>query len=202
MHAAAERMAPGRQTLYLAVRIELVGIRAEMVFLRVRGNEQQRNVLSSLDFAPARQAHILERGALATGTNKLWQATCEAIGCPDLAADPRFATPALRAQNQDSLQGLLEAEFSNHGSEKLLELFNGRGIPCAPLYTYSEILADTQVAHMGWLADLALPNGISTRTVVSPQKVSGRGLGVYRRPPALGEHTDEVLAELKSGSPA
>jgi crotonobetainyl-CoA:carnitine CoA-transferase CaiB-like acyl-CoA transferase len=52
------------------------------------------------------------------------------------------------------------------------------------------------VQHMQWVEDLALPNGVQTRTVVSPQRVSGARLGVYRHPPALGEHTAEVLSEL------
>jgi crotonobetainyl-CoA:carnitine CoA-transferase CaiB-like acyl-CoA transferase len=44
--------------------------------------------------------------------------------------------------------------------------------------------------------DMTLPNGVKTKTVVSPQRVSGQRLGIRRRPPALGEHTAEVLAEI------
>jgi crotonobetainyl-CoA:carnitine CoA-transferase CaiB-like acyl-CoA transferase len=134
--------------------------------------------------------------ALAAGTDKLWQATCEGIARADLAQDPRFATPSLRARHQNELRDLLEAAFAHYDAAQLLQIFNERGVPCAPLNNYSQVLADPQVQHMQWVEDLALPNGVQTRTVVSPQRVSGARLGVYRHPPALGEHTAEVLSEL------
>jgi crotonobetainyl-CoA:carnitine CoA-transferase CaiB-like acyl-CoA transferase len=134
--------------------------------------------------------------ALAAGTDKLWQAACDGIGCPELARDVRFASPALRARNQNALRDLLEREFLRHDAAELLEIFTARGVPCAPLNTYSQVLADPQVAHMQWIEDITLPNGVRTKTVVSPQRVSGARLGVYRPPPALGQHTTEVLAEI------
>ena len=79
----------------------------------------------------------------------------------------------------------------------LLARMNARGVPCAPLYNYSQVLADPQVKHMNWVEDITLPNGTPTKTVVSPQRVSGQRLGVRRAPPALGAHTDEILSELK-----
>ncbi len=134
--------------------------------------------------------------ALAAGTNKLWDSTCEGIARPDLASDSRFATPSLRAQHQNELRDLLEVEFAKYDAAQLLELLNARGVPCAPINRYSQVLADPQVEHMGWVLPVDLPNGVSTKTVVSPQRLSGEATGVYRRPPALGEHTDEVLGEL------
>jgi len=135
--------------------------------------------------------------ALAAGTDKLWEAACDVIGRKDLTEDARFTSPTLRAQHQDALRGLLEAEFVKYDAADLLARMNARGVPCAPLYNYSQVLADPQVAHMEWVQDLQLPNGVASRTVVSPQRVSGQRLGVRRGPPALGAHTAEVLAELK-----
>ncbi|MGE5525763.1 MAG: CaiB/BaiF CoA transferase family protein [Rhodospirillaceae bacterium] len=134
--------------------------------------------------------------ALAAGTNKLWEATCEGISRPDLAQDPRFTSPSLRAQNQNDLRDLLEAEFTKYATAELLDILSQRGVPCAPINRYSQVLADPQVDHMGWVAPVELPNGVTTKTVVSPQRISGEITKVYRRPPALGEHTDEVLREL------
>lgn len=140
--------------------------------------------------------------ALAAGTDRLWQAACEGIDRQDLARDARFASPALRAQHQNALRDLLELEFARYDATQLLKIFNAHGVPCAPLNTYSQVLADPQVAHMQWVEDIALPNGVRTKAVVSPQRISGARLGVYRPPPALGQHTAEVLAEigLRSGS--
>lgn len=134
--------------------------------------------------------------ALAAGTNKLWVAACEAVGLPGLINDSRFTSPTLRAQNQDALRELLEAQFLGMGAEELLAALRERGVPCAPLNTYSQVLADPQVAHMGWVEDMTLPNGVKTKVMASPQRVAGERLGVYRDPPALGQHTEEVLAEL------
>ena len=134
--------------------------------------------------------------ALAAGTNKLWQAACEGIARPELMQDARFASPSLRAQNQAALGELLELEFAKYDAAELLKIFNGRGVPCAPINSYSQVLADPQVRHMQWIEDITLPNGVATKTIVSPQRVSGERLGVYRAPPALGEHTAEVLSEL------
>jgi crotonobetainyl-CoA:carnitine CoA-transferase CaiB-like acyl-CoA transferase len=134
--------------------------------------------------------------ALAAGTNKLWEATCDGIQRPDLAKDPRFASPSLRAKNQNELRDLLEVEFQKYDAARLLDLFAQRGVPCAPINRYSQILADPQVEHMGWVAETELPNGKMTKTIISPQHISGEATQVYRRPPALGEHTDEVLREL------
>jgi crotonobetainyl-CoA:carnitine CoA-transferase CaiB-like acyl-CoA transferase len=138
--------------------------------------------------------------ALAAGTNKLWDAACEVIGRSDLTQDARFTSPSLRAQHQDALRELLEAEFIKYDAADLLARMNARGVPCAPLYNYSQVLADPQVEHMEWVQDLQLPNGVSSKTVISPQHVSGQRLGVRRGPPALGAHTEEVLSELKDRS--
>ena len=140
--------------------------------------------------------------ALAAGTNKLWEATCEGLGRGDLAHDPRFATPTLRAQNQNALRELLESEFAKRDASALLAIFRERGVPCAPINNYSQVLADPQVEHMGWVHDITLPNGVKTKVVASPQHVSGEKLGIYRNPPALGEHTSEVLAELNRRQPS
>ena len=138
--------------------------------------------------------------ALAAGTNKLWEATCDGVGRNDLARDSRFATPSSRAQHQDELRTLLETEFMKYDAAHLLALYRERGVPCAPLNTYSQVLADPQVEHMGWIEEMTLANGSKSKVMISPQRVSGERLGVYRNPPALGEHTQEVLAELRAAS--
>jgi len=134
--------------------------------------------------------------ALAAGTNKLWEAACAAIHRQDLVQDSRFTSPTLRAQHQDVLRELLEAEFVKYDAADLLARMNERGVPCAPLYNYSQVLADPQVEHMQWVEPMKLPNGVASKTVISPQRVSGQRLGLRRAPPALGQHTQEILDEL------
>ena len=135
---------------------------------------------------------------MAAGNNKLWRSACEAIDRVDLADDVRFSSTSLRAQHQEVLRHILEAEFAHHATDQLIARFAARGVPCAPIQAYSQVLTDPQVAHMGWVMPLELPNGSSTLTFGSPLRLRGQPFNIYRRPPRLGEHTDEVMAELEN----
>ncbi|TAL85616.1 MAG: CoA transferase, partial [Candidimonas sp.] len=81
-------------------------------------------------------------------------------------------------------------------AETWLERFRNAGVPCAPINNYSDALSDPQVAHMQWVQELEMPNGVSTKTFVSPIRFDSRTAGIGQRPPALGEHTVEILSEL------
>ena len=115
---------------------------------------------------------------------------------PELAQDPRFGSPSLRARHQDALREILEAVFARDTAQAWLALFAAKGVPCAPINTYSEVLADPQVEHLGLIEDVTLPNGAASRMVTAPFRLTGRKAGIYRNPPSLGEHTEEVLREL------
>ena len=130
--------------------------------------------------------------AMAAGNDALWKSACSAAGLPDLASDPRFASTTLRAKHQRELKEILETEFAKHTAEDLLARFRAAGVPCAPINTYSRALDDEQVRHMGWVRDITLPGGARTRTFASPLRFSGKGFDIYRDPPALGQHNDEV----------
>lgn len=132
--------------------------------------------------------------AVAAGNNKLWQQVCRLTPAPELLDDARFATPTLRAANQDALRVLLEARFVLQGVGHWLDLFGPAGVPCAPINGYSEALADPQAAHLQLVQPMTLPNGRQTRTVACPVRIDGQVVPVDTRPPALGEHTRDVLA--------
>ena len=136
--------------------------------------------------------------AMAAGNDALWRAACGAAGLPKLVDDPRFGSTTLRAQNQAALKEILETEFAGHTAEELLGRFRQAGVPCAPINTYSMALADEQVRHMEWVRDVTLPGGAQTKTFASPLRFSGEGFPIYREPPALGQHNDEVFAGLKA----
>ena len=121
---------------------------------------------------------------------------------PQLTADPRFASTALRAKNQVQLREIVEAESARFTSEELLARFRAAGVPCAPINTYSSVLQDEQVRHMQWVQDITLPSGRKTRTFTSPLRFTGKGFPVLRDPPALGQHNDEVLAPLRASAKA
>ncbi|MBM3487249.1 MAG: CoA transferase [Alphaproteobacteria bacterium] len=140
----------------------------------------------------ARDGHFV----LAAGNDKLWSSVCAVIAEPALVDDPRFRTTADRARNQAALVAILEAIFAAADASTWLARFQAAGVPSAPINRYSEALADPQVAHMGWVEPITLPGGRRTRTFASPVMISGARAPIYRRPPALGEHTREVLDEI------
>lgn len=133
---------------------------------------------------------------MAAGNNALWASVCKVVGHPEWFDDPRFASTGERARNQTALRDLLEAEFASADASAWLERFRAAGVPCAPINRYSDVLADPQVEHMQWVQALTLPNGVETRTFGSPIRLSGRGLPIRRPPPALGEHSEEIVSEL------
>jgi crotonobetainyl-CoA:carnitine CoA-transferase CaiB-like acyl-CoA transferase len=128
---------------------------------------------------------------MAAGNDDLYRRACEGFGREELVQDARFASTSLRAKNQDALRELLEKTFTNMTAAQCLEIARKQGVPCAPINSYSQALADPQVAHYGWVQPLELPGGARTRTFSSPL-----GKIPLRRPPALGEHTAEILKEL------
>jgi len=130
---------------------------------------------------------------IAAGNDKLWQSVTEVVGRPDLLADARFKTTQLRAANQVALKELLEVEFAKAGVDHWLSVFEKAGVPQGRINTYSQILADPQVAHMGWIEEMELPSGVKTRTFGNPVKISGTNLAKRRDPPALGADGDAVF---------
>jgi crotonobetainyl-CoA:carnitine CoA-transferase CaiB-like acyl-CoA transferase len=140
--------------------------------------------------------------AMAAGNDGLFKSAAEVLGRPELTADPRFASTALRAKNQAQLREIVEAESARFGAEEILARFRAAGVPCGPINTYSSVLQDEQVRHMQWVQDITLPSGRKTRTFASPLRFTGKGFPILRDPPALGQHNDEVLAPLLASTTA
>jgi crotonobetainyl-CoA:carnitine CoA-transferase CaiB-like acyl-CoA transferase len=130
---------------------------------------------------------------VAAGNDKLWRSVCEVVGAPELTQDERFKTLALRAKNQDALFAILEPLFARRPAADWLRELDARGVPCAPINTYPQVLADPQVEAMGLVQPLELPNGVKTRTTAFPVKLTGYSFEVYLPPPELGAHTAEVM---------
>ncbi|MEL7157056.1 MAG: CoA transferase [Actinomycetota bacterium] len=133
---------------------------------------------------------------MAAGNNSLWALVCEVVERPDLVNDERYTDPTRRAANQEALRDTLEAIFRTRPVEHWLAAFGDVGVPASPINSYSEALADPQVEHMGWVQDLELPNGVATKTFGPALRVNDQATPIRSGPPALGQHTDEVLAEL------
>ena len=133
--------------------------------------------------------------AVAAGNNKLWRDLCEIVGMPQLASDPRFLDQSVRAKNQEVLAGILQPLFRKRTAEEWCRLLDEKGVPCAPVNNFPEILADEHVRQMDIVREVTLPNGAVTKTVGFPIGISGYDFEIRRAPPRLGEHNEEVFAE-------
>lgn len=135
---------------------------------------------------------------MAAGNDKLWASVCDVIARPELLDDPRFSSTSHRSSNQNIIKDIIENACAEKTVEEIVRIFSLAGVPCGPINTYSDALADPQVQHMGWVQELALPNGRTTRTFGSPIMIAGRGGAIRRPPPSLGQHTEEILNSLTS----
>lgn len=133
--------------------------------------------------------------AVAAGNNKLWRDLCEIVGMPQLAGDTRFLDQPLRARNQEELARILQPLFLKRTAEEWCRLFDEKGVPCAPVNNFPEILADEHVREMNLVREIELPNGAMTKTVGFPIGIAGYDFEIRRSPPRLGEHNEEVFAE-------
>ncbi|MCP5027279.1 MAG: CoA transferase [Actinomycetia bacterium] len=133
---------------------------------------------------------------VAAGNDKLWASVAEVIGRPDLLDDPRFGSVPERAANQDALLVEMETALAGRGVDHWVAAFTAAGVPCSPVNTYGQALADGQIDHLGLIEDLALPSGPVTRTVGATVGFSGERQALRRSPPGLDEHGAELRAEL------
>jgi crotonobetainyl-CoA:carnitine CoA-transferase CaiB-like acyl-CoA transferase len=124
-----------------------------------------------------------------------WRSLCRALGRESLAEDPRFVTMATRHQHRDELVRLLEAEFAGGDTEHWLELLSGAGVPCAPVNTVVEAVADPQLLARDGIVATDHPVLGAVRSVATPLRFAGLPAPV-RRAPLRGEDTRAVLTEL------
>ena len=132
---------------------------------------------------------------IAAGNDGLWADVATAVGLPHLIDDPRFATQLLRAENQQVLAQLLQPEFERQTSAYWLEEMERHGVPCAPINSYPDMLEEEHISHMGLVHPLKLPNGVETRTTAFPIAMTGFEFDIYRPPPQLGAHQQDVKDE-------
>jgi crotonobetainyl-CoA:carnitine CoA-transferase CaiB-like acyl-CoA transferase len=118
------------------------------------------------------------------------------IGRPDLVDSDRTRTNRERVANAALVREVVSAWTSTHTSAEIVAILGGR-VPVGPVQTADAVFADPHVDARAMLVEVPQPDG--SRPVVlpgSPIKLTATPAGVYRRPPRLGEHTAEVLAEV------
>jgi crotonobetainyl-CoA:carnitine CoA-transferase CaiB-like acyl-CoA transferase len=134
--------------------------------------------------------------AIAAPTENHWRRLCVAIGRPHLADDERTNTNANRVANAELVQGVLAAWTRVRTTEDIVQTLGGQ-VPVGPVNDAADLFDDPHVLARDMLVAVEQPGG--ARPVVyanCPIRFTATPSGVYRRPPLLGEHGAEVLAEL------
>ena len=135
---------------------------------------------------------------LAAGNDAQFRQFCEFADEPGLADDPRFATNAQRVRNRGELIPILEGLIGRRSRRHWLEGLARLNVPSGPVNTVAEVFDDPQVAHRGMKIAMPYPlaAGGAVEMIGNPIKMSETPPADRRPPPTLGEHTDQVLAEL------
>ena len=134
---------------------------------------------------------------IAANNDGQFERFCEAAGARELLDDPDFATNALRVRSRDWLVPKVEAITRTRTTAAWMEALEAAGVPCAPVNTIDQVFADPQVEARGMQIRMPHPlAGEDVRLVGSPIGLSRTPVSYRRAPPTLGQHTDEVLAEV------
>jgi formyl-CoA transferase len=124
-----------------------------------------------------------------------WAPLARLIGKAELAEDPAWATPDVRLSKLDKMFALVEEWTEKHTKWEVMERLNACNIPCGPILSTKELIEDETLAELGSVVEVPHPERGSFKTVGCPLKLSDSPVEI-ERPPLLGEHNGEVLAEL------
>jgi formyl-CoA transferase len=169
--------------------------------LQITGREPQRLGNDHSSIAPYEVLPCAD-GMLMIGcaNSRLWKQLCVAIDRRELVDDPRFSTNTDRVKNRPALKAEIEGAFAAYTVERLVERLTEFGVPCGRVRTVSQALADPQVEPRQMFIPFDDPELGTFRVLGNPIKLSETPANLSRRPPKLGEHTEEVLRELHQTS--
>lgn len=132
---------------------------------------------------------------VACPTEKFWQSLCRALGREDLISHPHFKDALQRIINRQELYQILQDIFLTRTVDEWMEVLRQEDVPSAPVNTLDRVMTDAQLLHRRMVVEVDHPVSGKFKSVGNPVKASG-GEEVFRHPPALGEHTVEVLQTL------
>ena len=133
---------------------------------------------------------------MGANSNKLWQTLCEVLERPDIFADSRFKSIADRLLNRVALIEELEKSFAARDATDWIDILLAAGIPAGPILNYAEALASEHAQARAVVMEMDHPVEGKVKSIGFPVKLSEIKQRVRLPPPLLGQHNDEILAEL------
>jgi crotonobetainyl-CoA:carnitine CoA-transferase CaiB-like acyl-CoA transferase len=157
----------------------------------VRTGEQHSSLVPYQPFA-TRDGFLV----VAVGNDGQFRRFCAVLDCEPLASDPRFETNSARVVNREQLLPTLVAKVAGWTTAALRERLRDAGVPSGPVQTLDQVFADPQVLARGMVVETPHKRLGQVKTVANPTKFSATPIAYQKGPPALGEDTAAVLADL------
>ena len=133
---------------------------------------------------------------LGGGNDRLFGVICDRLGKPEWKKDARFTTNNARVQNRVELEREIEDVTSTKTTQEWLEILEGSGMPYAAINDVKDTLEHEHMKARGMVVEVAHEGCGSVKLVNSPVKYSETKTKIKSAPPMLGQHTDELLAEV------
>ena len=131
---------------------------------------------------------------------QMWKAFANAIGRPDIIEDPKYATPESRWDNRKTLNAIIEAWTRQKTKYEAMKILGDAGVPSGACQDTGEILEDPHLKEREMIIDIDYPPRGKYKTVGCPIKLSDSPADI-KRPPTLGEHTEDLLGKLCGVTP-
>ncbi len=134
---------------------------------------------------------------IAAGTERMWVNLCKLLELEDLIDDSRFHTMQGRVRNKEILLEILEGRLRLKNTTQWIELLNEKGVASGPIYRIDEVFKDEHVLHREMLMEVEHPLAEKIQLIGFPMKMGRTPCKAKHPPPLFGQHTDEILKELK-----
>ena len=131
---------------------------------------------------------------------QMWKAFANAIGRPDIIEDSKYATPESRWDNRETLNAIIEAWTRQKTKYEAMKILGEAGVPSGACQDTGEILEDPHLKEREMIIDIDYPPRGKYKTVGCPIKLSDSPADI-KRPPTLGEHTEDLLGKLCGVTP-
>lgn len=134
--------------------------------------------------------------SVAVMSDREWAVLAKAVDRPEWLEDERFKTPALRDRNIDDRLAVIQEVLATRTTGHWIELLESAGVPCAPVLTRNQLLEHPQVAANGIIIETEHEHAGRLRQTRAAARFEKTPAEIRHGAPRLGEHTDDVLAEI------
>ena len=141
---------------------------------------------------PTRDGRI----ALAPPDDVFFGRLMDVLGCPALKDDPLFCTQIARVANRERINAIVGGKLAMHTTDHWVDTLNAAGVPCGPVHGVADVFQDPQILAQQMVMEVEHPGYGPVKMLGFPMKFAETPCTVRRPAPGLGQHSDEVLAEL------